>query len=178
MTASKDYDAELLGYLAFVETAHGIVGGYLLVNQHARPIEFHCSAPLRPNRAQQILYGPTLRPFLYAEHIGQTLVRQSKATSILLTDEQQALGLSRLVEMPIVLLDASSDEAITSDARLRANETASFCADEDALILPAGFNQQRSSVMARLCQMHSVWDLREPLSRIREAIHEAQRAAA
>ena len=64
-----------LGFLTVLEhDEHGLVGGYLLLNMAGRPLEFHCTVPVRPNRAQQILFGPTLRPYLYGEQIGQALL--------------------------------------------------------------------------------------------------------
>ena len=64
----------LLGFLSILDhPQHGLTGGYLLLTLAGRPIEFHCSAPVKPTRAQQILFGPTLAPFLYGEHIGQAL---------------------------------------------------------------------------------------------------------
>ena len=70
-----------LGFLTVVEHAElGLLGGYLLLNAAGRPLEFHCTAPVKPNRAQEILYGPTLKPFLYGEQIGQTLLTRSKLT--------------------------------------------------------------------------------------------------
>jgi len=66
-----------IGFLTVVEhDLHGLFGGYLLLNETGRPLEFHCTAPVKPNRAQQILYGPTLKPFLYGEQIGATLVNK------------------------------------------------------------------------------------------------------
>lgn len=47
-----------LGFLTVVEhKQHGLFGGYLVLNQVGRPLEFHCTAPVKPNRAQEILYG-------------------------------------------------------------------------------------------------------------------------
>ena len=56
------------------DVEQGLFGGYLVLNLLGRPLEFHCTAPVRPNRAQEILYGPTLDPYLCGERIGQTLV--------------------------------------------------------------------------------------------------------
>ena len=42
----------------------------MLLNLAGRPLEFHCTAPVKPNRVQQILYGPSLQPYLYGEQIG------------------------------------------------------------------------------------------------------------
>ena len=45
-----------LGFLTILEHDQlGYVGGYLILNSAGRPLEFHCSAPVKPNRAQQIL---------------------------------------------------------------------------------------------------------------------------
>src|SRR5262245_42921407 len=84
-----------LGFLAVVEHPQlGLLGGYLVVNAQGRPLEFHCTAPIKPNRAQEILFGPTLAPYLYGEQIGQTLAARSKvAPRLILTDSQPALSL-------------------------------------------------------------------------------------
>ena len=105
MTASGSKSTRLLGYLTFVVIPqHGIVGGYLLVNQRARPVEFHCTAPVLPNRAQEILYGCTFRSALLCDQIGQALLGQaSQPPSLLLTDEPDAVGLRRLNNIPLAL---------------------------------------------------------------------------
>ena len=71
-----------LGFLTVVEhPQYGLFGGYLVLNTAGRPLEFHCTAPIKPNRAQEILYGPTLESFLYGEQIGQTLINQGGVTA-------------------------------------------------------------------------------------------------
>ena len=66
-----------LGFLTVLEHAqHGLMGGYLVLNPAGRPLEFHCTTPIKPNRAQEILYGPTLEPYLFGEQIGKALVDQ------------------------------------------------------------------------------------------------------
>ena len=57
-----------IGFLTAVEHAeYGFFGGYLIVNAAGRPLEFHCTAPVKATRAQEILYGPTLRDYLYEQ---------------------------------------------------------------------------------------------------------------
>ena len=69
-----------------------LVGGYLVLNATGRPLEFHCTAPVKANRAQQILFGPTLESFLYGEQIGQTLVAKSGLAPLAIyTDVEPAL---------------------------------------------------------------------------------------
>ena len=83
---------------------HGLFGGYS--SQLAgRPLEFHCTAPIKPNRAQEILYGPTLEPFLYGEQIGQTLLerrRQPRWSSA--PTAPPALAVREHVQMPVALV--------------------------------------------------------------------------
>jgi len=84
---------------------HGLFGGYLLLNPAGRPLEFHCTAPIKPNRAQQILYGPTLQPFLYGEQIGRTLLEKSAVQPYFVcTDRPAALAVRDHVAPPVALV--------------------------------------------------------------------------
>src|SRR5207344_1424341 len=95
-----------LGFLTVVENEElGLLGGYLLLNASGRPLEFHCTAPVKPNRTQEILYGPTLRPFLYGEQIGQTLLAKSKLTPLVVcTDNEAVLATRDCTDIPVVLV--------------------------------------------------------------------------
>jgi hypothetical protein len=165
----------------------------LLLNGRGRPLEFHCTTPLRPNRAQQILYGPTLEPFLYGEQIGQTLLLKSRhEVLVVCTDQVPALAVREHCEMPVALVRTpahpttpTTAPAVTADAgdwaigggmsgvspllcfRLGGNELAIArdTAGDQRLIIEA------------LANLGVSFDLAEPFQRIREAIEEAQRAA-
>src|SRR5437868_9981449 len=95
-----------IGFLTVVEhDQHGLMGGYLVLNAAARPLEFHCTAPVKPNRAQQILYGPTLTPYLYGEQIGQTLLAKGGQTPLVIcTDVEPALCMRQFAAAPVVLV--------------------------------------------------------------------------
>jgi hypothetical protein len=94
MVASGVKTLPTIGFLTVVESEQwGFTGGLLILNVAGRPLEFHCTAPLKPNRAQVILYGPTLRPFLYGEQIGQTLLSKTKSETLFIcTDVEPAMG--------------------------------------------------------------------------------------
>src|SRR3954471_20719084 len=81
------------GYLSVINSAeHGYFGGYLVVGPLGRPLEFHCTAPVRPSRAQQILYGPTLEPFLLGEQIAGPHAEGAKPEpSLILTNCEATL---------------------------------------------------------------------------------------
>ena len=107
-----------LGFLTVVDHAqHGLFGGYLLLNKAGRPLEFHCTAPVKPNRAQQILYGPTLEAFLYGEQIAKTLLEHAKTEPLVVcTDREPVLAVREMISLPVVLVLPSDDTAAGSEA--------------------------------------------------------------
>jgi len=114
----KKQPKDAFGFLTVVEhERHGLFGGYLVLNEAGRPLEFHCTAPIRPSRPQEILYGNTLRPYLYGEQIGQALLSKAKhPPSIILTDQRPALALQSLIEIPVTFVLPSEPEEAASDS--------------------------------------------------------------
>lgn len=96
----------VLGFLTVISDAQiGLFGGYLVLNWAGRPLEFHCTAPVKPNRAQQILYGPTLEPYLYGEQIGRTLLSKTQHPPLLIcTDVAPVLAVRQYVDRPVLLV--------------------------------------------------------------------------
>ena len=79
MTQSNSISPVSFGFLTVVELPGiGHSGGLLIVSQIGRPIEFHCTAPVGANRAQEIMYGKTYNGFLYSDQIGTALVDKTK----------------------------------------------------------------------------------------------------
>ncbi len=101
-----------LGFLTVVpHEQHGLFGGLLVLDSGGRPLEFHCTAPVKTNRAQEILFGPTLEPYLYGEQIGQTLVTAARQKpAVLCTDLAAMLAVREHVEIPVALVQASPAE--------------------------------------------------------------------
>ena len=95
-----------IGFLTIIrDPDHGLFGGYLVLNALGRPCEFHCTAPVRPNRAQEILYGPTLEPYLYGECITPVLLQKTKTKPLaVLTDIPPVLAARPFVGFPLLLL--------------------------------------------------------------------------
>ena len=96
----------VIGFLTVCDRGEqGVFGGLLMLNSVGRPLEFHCTAPVRSNRAQEILYGPTLKPFLYGEHIGKSLVEKTRLDPLLLiTDVAAALAVRDFTSAPVALV--------------------------------------------------------------------------
>jgi hypothetical protein len=173
-----------LGFLAVVEhEVHGLFGGYLLLNAAGRPLEFHCSAPMKPNRAQQILYGPTLEPYLYGEQIGATLVQAAKQpAAIVFVEQTAALAVREHIDLPVALVvgGAASGAASFSDARPlldRRPDGEALTVGQNHLVVPRRYAADCKWIGERLGSSDDWFDFSEPFQRIRTAIEEAQRAS-
>jgi len=195
MHASNSINSVLLGFLTFARLQdHGIVGGYLIVNHLGRPVEFHCSAPVQANRAQQILFGPTLRAYVCSEMIGPSLLQSTRLAPVVVVTDDADLGpvqahcsapILRLV--PLAGLPGSSrdDLPATDPDPQDRQEGAKAAAGSSAETF--AWNQYACRAFdvtwalraeTLVTEMGITWDLLEPIERIRAAISEAHSAAA
>ena len=182
----------------------GLIGGYLILNEVGRPLEFHCTAPVKPNRAQQILFlpgSPTLEPFLYGEQIGRDAVGQGSSVEPLsrLYGCRRGAGRARLCQdarsgTSVLVREVVPDgEAIReadsgrsepthveSDAtwRLDAAHTnvrlATFSLGNNRLAVYQRHRRDQDDIQQRLAALAD-FDLAEPFERIREALEEAHK---
>ena len=125
MESGKNHSKPAIGFLTVIEhPQHGLFGGYLVLNLAGRPLEFHCTAPIKPNRAQQILYGPTLESFLYGEQIGSTLLGHAKTVPLAIcTDREPVLSLRDLVDLPVALVLPPGESGESGGTGLEAHPT-------------------------------------------------------
>jgi len=193
-----------IGFLTIIQDdEHGLFGGYLLLNPLGRPLEFHCTAPVKPNRAQEILYGPTLESYLYGERIGPALLEKAKSgPNVVFTDVSQVMAARPFTSRPLMLILPESHHALDpgstdhpadrpfNGAPTRRLDPASG-GTRSALPAPAALHrfrmgdywlavdtqhaQDQSVMTACWSQLDGQVDLREPFGRIRDAIDEARR---
>ena len=183
------------GYLSVLESPeHGFFGGYLIISDWGRPLEFHCTAPVRPSRAQQILYGPSLRPYLLGEQIGPALAAKAKlAPQVILTDQAATLCLRSQSQVPMALVVGPIDTApgmnaavdsVASDTSFvpiiapplpPTLPTGQLIIANYKLVLPDAFRDDADRLAGLLAPLVAHVDLAEPFDRIHEAIREAQR---
>lgn len=190
MAASTTTPISAIGFLTVLEKGeHGLLGGLLVLNPAGRPLEFHCTAPVKANRAQEILYGPTLQPYLYGEQIGQALYKKCKAEiQLLFTDAPAVLALRDFTTLPVTLVLAGDAAAGNKPARnLRIDgphaETPGphaarwepFEIAGHKLATAAGYAGDRQQINLLWTPHAEDFDLFEPFERIRDAIDEAQR---
>ncbi len=190
MTRAEGTTPGHLGFLTVLEHEQlGLVGGYLILNAAGRPLEFHCTAPVKPNRAQQILFGPTLPAYLYGEQIGQTLLGKGSQTPVaVFTDVERVLTVRDFVELPVALVlpgevpEGEQSKPIVASAnnwRVEApnclgSHLAQFVAGRNRLAVSASRSADRDTILGRLEEI-AAFDLAEPFERIREAVEEAQK---
>jgi len=178
-----------VGFLTVAEhQPHGLFGGLLVVDASGRPLEFHCTAPVKTNRAQEILFGPTLESYLYGEQIGHTLFASAKHSPLIAcTDRGPVLAMRAHVEVPVVLIEPAGGQAASASnpqgpqlrldtAHPRGPRLVSFSLGRHKLALEADHAGEQAAVLAQLEPLAARWDLAEPFTRIREAIDEAQRS--
>ncbi len=190
MSRENAYLEPAFGYISTLESPeHGFFGGYLLLSPLGHPLEFHCTSPVRPSAAQQILYGPTLQPYLLGEQICGALLRAAKLSpQIILTDVAAVLTARIKSSAPMALVLAKLEESHTTttlDMKLgTAASTANFPGGTRdgqlyvggyELALPAGFDEERHLILSLMDQLTQHVEIAEPFGRIHEAIREAQR---
>jgi hypothetical protein len=199
MTHESPKQKPTFGYLSAVYSAdHGYFGGYLIVSPLARPLEFHCTAPVLPSRAQRILYGPTLEPYLLGEQIGSGLIAAAKLSPrVVFTDFAQFEAVKNQTNAPLVLMHGRSKSPGTTSASTRAEQHGPASSpggveplDEHPgwgrallrgnhwLQLPIGRESQCELVIEQIALLTEQFELAEPFERIHEAIREAQRIGA
>jgi endogenous inhibitor of DNA gyrase (YacG/DUF329 family) len=179
----------------------GYFGGYLLINSVARPLEFHCTVPVQPTRAQSILFGPTLEEFLCGEQICRALLSRAKLQpQVVLVDAPAALCVRHWIDLPILWVRArggtlggalggiSSEQSSSGELLSPTNLEHGFQTPSHQR--NASEYAERSSEHYRFCCLDSYrsdldaidWlnesyaiehDLREPFERIIEALSEA-----
>lgn len=175
MGDSSQASASILGFLTVVENdLLGLVGGYLLLSPAGRPLEFHCTAPVKPSRAQQILFGPTLKPYLIGEQISQALIRKADAQPLVIwTDEPAVLAARDFVTLPMALVVGNG--ASVEDAVRHFDRLTEFVVGKQRAAVVSLHANDVDVIVSRLAAL-ATFDLAEPFGRIREAIEEAQRA--
>jgi len=167
------------GFVTVVQIENvGFCGGLLILNSVARPLEFHCTLPVKPTKAQSILYGSTLKPHLCGEVIAKALVEKSKTKPhVLVTDCPDTASIkdsSAQKNVPTVLFLGDSHE-IHDEIEVDWNP---FKLVTQTILLPEsqrGSWEDTKSQLEPFCQRNQ---LVEPFGRIRQAVAEAHQQAA
>ena len=149
----------------------GHCGGLLMLNSLGRPIEFHCTAPVRENRAQRILYGKTYDSFLYCEQISLALLgKTKKRPHLLFVSRDELWPLHQISEAPVLLTKPLSQlDSTTPHSACRAFEVHDF-----KVFAPRRFDAEFEQIQELCLGLTNAIPVDEPFERITQAIEEAQ----
>jgi hypothetical protein len=153
--------------LAFIDVTlfsdGSIRGGILTTDIETRPFEFRVTSPIKPTQVQQILYGASLKDYVYGELVCAPLVKATKEKlSLVLTKENFLISMRPLVSTPVILIRPNSAQA--SDG-IRSVSFSSHRNFQNEL----AFAQ---TILTPVLQKH---DLLEPFERLRLALNEVHR---
>lgn len=97
----------IFGFLAVTETSANVCcGGLLALTATGRPLEFHCTAPVMANRAQQILFGATLKEYLVCDQIGRALIgKLNICPDLFLVDDRGLIPIANQVPQPVIWVE-------------------------------------------------------------------------
>lgn len=165
MTRSDRNDQLRLGFLTAVEDKEiGFVGALLVTSQRGRPLEFQCTTPVKPNRTQEILYGPTLAGFLLGDLIGRTLVeRVGVKPQVILVDRPEFFELRSQIDIPVC--HVTEFEAAPKDVPEDSSTDASDESSSDSpAVIESSTSDSDGSVSQERQPTRDLLDVVEPAS--------------
>jgi hypothetical protein len=175
MDAKTSKALAAFGFLTVLHSReHGWFGGYLVLSPQGRPLEFRCSTPVAATRAQEILYGQTLRPYLFADVIGQSLVASAELpVEVILTDQPEMLSLALLRPEEVLCVEPAPVlvEQATND---HVERGLSFTLGTYRISAGSTISRDQAWFQSMLKPLAAHVTLNEPFDRIRAALREAQ----
>jgi hypothetical protein len=155
--------------IAFIDVAvfsdGSIRGGILTTDIETRPYEFRATSPIKPTQLQQILYGASLRDYVYSELICVPLVRATKEKlSVVLAKGPYILAMRPLVSVPVILVQDENNQVGdgVNPVSLRFSSHKNF---KNEL-------SYAQTILASIAQKHN---LIEPFERLKLALNEVHR---
>lgn len=168
MSATEKKDPFRLGFLTALEIPdQGFVGGLLVTNRHGRPLEFQCTAPLKPNRTQEILYGATLGAYVIGEVIAKTLIdKVGVKPHLVLTETPEIMEVRNHVSIPVGCLEGEKSRETDG------TEFTKFQIGRNTFRVHTSHGVAETEMQVQANHVPKDADMREPFDRVREALME------
>lgn len=162
-----------------------------MLNENARPVEFHCTTPVRPSQSQRILYGATLGEHVLCELIPKLLVNKTKQKpSAILVDQNLLLNCRQNLNIAVGCIANESlsgchkGEGDSSGNHLNNSTNSELVIGNSAFISVGGldfsvhsqFRSDELSVQTALESISKTVDIDEPFERLVTAIQEASKS--
>ena len=173
-SSSKERKDQIrLGFMTAVEIGErSFVGGLLVTDRFGRPLEFQCTTPIKPNRTQELLYGPTLVPFILGDLLGKALMdRVSVKPSLIMTSRVEMLQLRSKVDVPIIY-DEASTEADSKSSASAGSKGQEIRIGRQTFRTHKEFTDDRATVERISQKLSADANMHEPLERVGDALRE------
>lgn len=159
-----------------VDKGTGYRGGILVTDGWGKPVEFRCTAPVRPNPVQRTLYGQTLLPHLAVELIGLPLLRSiQEKPSLVIIQDAVFFDIRLQLETALVRLWRQGEQVRLqpTDDQEQGNSVLSCVTGKFQPIVSEShwqFRGDSDSCNGQLSEMFGRWDLIEPFERLNRAL--------
>jgi len=177
-TENANHQARIafVGYMEF-DNGAAYRGAILVTDDWGKPLEFRCTAPVKPNAVQRTLYGQTLMPHILVELIGVPLLQavQEKPVVIAIQDglffdlrHKTDTAVVRLRRQGSDVKLRGDDEGDKAKPVLMASESGKF----DPIVMEAHwqFAGDIDFCQDRLRELFGRWDLVEPFERLSKGL--------
>ena len=164
-----------IAFLGYMEFDGGACyrGAILVADEWGKPLEFRCTAPVKPTAVQRTLYGSTLMPHVLVELIGKPLMNSlNEELAAVLVSEQMFLDLRHQVNVPVVRVRRQgTDVKITSETDGQTNQTMVMDCESarfEPVIIEAHwkFPDDTNASAGVLKELFGRWDIVEPFERL------------
>jgi hypothetical protein len=165
-----------LGYLEF-DNASAYRGAILVTDEWGKPLEFRCTAPVKPNPVQRTLYGQTLMPHILVELIGKPLLEAvQEKPEVVVIQEGRFFDLRCKTDTPLICIrrqgagvDVRGDD---EDGKPKPVVISSESGKFEALVIEPHwqFGEDTDLCRRRIHELSGRWDLVEPFERLTKGL--------
>ncbi|MEB3181169.1 MAG: hypothetical protein VKL59_19350 [Nostocaceae cyanobacterium] len=161
-----------LGFLGIhrFEDGAAIRGAMLVTDKETKPLEFRVTAPVRPQKFQEILFGELLDEHVSVELIGVPLLNalQQKPNLIIVRDIL-FLGINAKQEVPTVLMLREDEALIKKGASTQPLHSPDSGRPSVKISTSSQFQTKLEDIAQQLKQIFQTRDLMEPFDRLEKA---------
>ncbi len=151
-------------------------GAILVTDDWGKPLEFRCTAPVKPTSVQRTLYGSTLMPHILVELIAKPLMDAlNEKPAAALVSEPLFLGLRHKVDLPVVWIRRQSiDIKVATGADRGDNNILMNCESGhfEPVIIEAHweFPGDADACARILKELFGRWDIVDPFERLHKGL--------
>jgi hypothetical protein len=163
MTDTQEIRLAFIDVMIFPDGS--IRGGILTTDIETKPYEFRVTSPIKPTQTQQILYGSSLKDYVYGELICVPLIKATKEKlSMVLAKENYLIATRPLVSVPVILMYPNGTQVGQGIRPVSLSSHKNF---QNELTFA-------QTILAPIMQKH---DLLEPFERLRLALSEIHKSS-